>query len=85
MAKETNDFSKYFDFSGAKVISEDPSGKTIRLNGRDIHIVSEPDYRLEKERGKEEIQVHYENAVPNELRTLGLGKKYLIYTYGCPC
>uniref|UniRef100_UPI001EF80671 tRNA (N6-isopentenyl adenosine(37)-C2)-methylthiotransferase MiaB n=1 Tax=Cohnella mopanensis TaxID=2911966 RepID=UPI001EF80671 len=53
------------------------------LNGRDIHIVSEPDYRQEKQRGKEEIQVHYENAVPDELRNLGLGKKYLIQTYGC--
>lgn len=74
MAKETKDFSKYFDFSGAKVISEDHNGKTIRLNGRDIHIVSEPDYRQEKQRGKEEIQVHYENAVPDELKNLGLGK-----------
>ncbi|QMV40082.1 tRNA (N6-isopentenyl adenosine(37)-C2)-methylthiotransferase MiaB [Cohnella cholangitidis] len=83
MAKETKDFSKYFDFSGAKVISEDHNGKTIRLNGRDIHIVSEPDYRQEKQRGKEEIQVHYENAVPDELKNLGLGKKYLIQTYGC--
>ncbi|RED66111.1 tRNA (N6-isopentenyl adenosine(37)-C2)-methylthiotransferase MiaB [Cohnella lupini] len=83
MAKESKDFSKYFDFSGAKVISEDQSGKTIRLNGRDIHIVSEPDYRQEKQRGKEEIQVHYENAVPEELKHLGVGKKYLIYTYGC--
>lgn len=83
MAKESKDYSKYFDFSGAKVISEDNNGKTIRLNGRDIHIISEPDYRQEKQRGKEEIQVHYENAVPDELRTLGQGKRYLIYTYGC--
>ncbi|RKP55538.1 tRNA (N6-isopentenyl adenosine(37)-C2)-methylthiotransferase MiaB [Cohnella endophytica] len=83
MAKESKDFSKYFDFSGAKVISEDHNGKTIRLNGRDIHIVSEPDYRQEKQRGKEDIQVHYDNAVTDELKTLGYGKKYLIQTYGC--
>ncbi|KIL35693.1 dimethylallyladenosine tRNA methylthiotransferase [Cohnella kolymensis] len=83
MAKESKDYSKYFDFSGAKLISEDQNGKTIRLNGRDIHILSEPDYRQEKQRGKESIQVHYENAVPDKLRNLGLGKKYLIYTYGC--
>lgn len=83
MAKESKDYSKYFDFSGAKVISEDQHGKTIRLNGRDIHILSEPDYRQEKQRGKEAIQVHYENTVPDELRNLGLGKKYLIYTFGC--
>jgi tRNA-2-methylthio-N6-dimethylallyladenosine synthase len=83
LAKESKDYSKYFDISGAKVISEDNNGKTIRLNGRDIHILSEPDYRQEKQRGKEEIHVHYDNAIPDELRTLGQGKKYLIYTYGC--
>jgi len=83
MAKESKDYSKYFDFSGAKVISEDQHGKTIRLNGRDIHILSEPNYRQEKQRGKEAIQVHYENAVPEAFRSLGQGKKYLIYTFGC--
>lgn len=36
-----------------------------------------------KKRGKEEIQVRYENAVPEELSGLGRGKKYLIQTYGC--
>jgi len=83
MAKETKDYSKYFDFSGAKIISEDAGGKTIRLKGRDIHIVSEPDYRQEKQRGKESVQVLYENAIPDELRNLGAGRKYLIQTYGC--
>jgi tRNA-2-methylthio-N6-dimethylallyladenosine synthase len=83
MAKEGKDYSKYFDFSGAKIISEDENGRIIRLNGRDIHLVSEPNYRQEKQRGKEQVQVHYENAVPDELKTLGAGKKYLIYTYGC--
>ncbi len=83
MATSDKDYSKYFDFSDAKVISEDEHGRTIRLKGRDIHIVSEPNYRQEKQRGKEQIQVHYENAVPDSLRTLGIGKKYLIYTYGC--
>ncbi|GIQ65217.1 hypothetical protein PACILC2_37850 [Paenibacillus cisolokensis] len=83
MAKETKDYSKYFDFSGAKVISEDEHGKKIRLGGRDIHIVSEPNYRQEKQRGKEEVKVLYDNAVPEALRTLGTNKKYLIYTYGC--
>jgi tRNA-N(6)-(isopentenyl)adenosine-37 thiotransferase enzyme MiaB len=82
-AGQAKDYSKYFDFSGAKVISEDESGRTIRLNGRDIHIVSEPNYRQEKQRGKEEVQVHYENAIPDDLKSLGLGRKYLIYTYGC--
>jgi tRNA-2-methylthio-N6-dimethylallyladenosine synthase len=84
MAASGKDYGKYFDFSGAKVISEDDQGRTIRLNGRDIHIMSEPDYRQEKQRGKEEIHVHYENGIPDDLKHLGVGKKYLIYTYGCP-
>lgn len=83
VATSDKDYSKYFDFSDAKVISEDEQGRTIRLKGRDIHIVSEPNYRQEKQRGKEQIRVHYENAVPDDLKTLGIGKKYLIYTYGC--
>ncbi|MCF2942390.1 tRNA (N6-isopentenyl adenosine(37)-C2)-methylthiotransferase MiaB [Paenibacillus tarimensis] len=83
MTKETKDFSKYFDFSGAKIISEDEQGKRIRIGGRDIHIMSEPNYRQEKQRGKEEVRVLYDQAVPEELRSLGNGKHYLIYTYGC--
>lgn len=83
MSKTEKDYSKYFDFSNAKVISEDETGKKIRLNGRDIHIVSEPNHRQEKQRGKESIQVHYENSIPDDMQDFGLGKKYLIYTYGC--
>ncbi|EXX91156.1 dimethylallyladenosine tRNA methylthiotransferase [Paenibacillus darwinianus] len=83
MANETKDYSKYFDFKGAKIISEDETGKKIRIGGRDIHIVSEPNYRQEKQRGKEDVKVLYDEAVPEELRTIGSGKHYLIYTYGC--
>ncbi|RXZ77888.1 tRNA (N6-isopentenyl adenosine(37)-C2)-methylthiotransferase MiaB [Paenibacillaceae bacterium] len=83
MTKETKDYSKYFDFSGAKIISEDEYGKKIRISGRDIHLVSEPNYRQEKQRGKEEVKVLYDSAIPDELRMLGKGKFYLIYTYGC--
>ncbi|CAH0119892.1 MULTISPECIES: tRNA (N6-isopentenyl adenosine(37)-C2)-methylthiotransferase MiaB [unclassified Paenibacillus] len=83
MAKETKDYAKYFDFSNAKVLSEDENGKKIRINGREIQIKSEPNQRQGKQRGKEDIQVHYDTAVPDELRTLGNGKYYLIYTYGC--
>lgn len=77
------DYSKYFDFRDAKVIAEDENGKTIRIKGRDIHILAEPSYKEGKQRGKEGIQIHYETAVPEELKTLGKGKYYLIQTYGC--
>ncbi|MFB5759647.1 tRNA (N6-isopentenyl adenosine(37)-C2)-methylthiotransferase MiaB [Paenibacillus medicaginis] len=83
MAKETKDYAKYFDFSDAKVISEDENGKKIRIRGREINIISEPNHRQEKQRGKESINVLYENAVPEELKHLGQGKKYIVYTYGC--
>ncbi|GBF72082.1 tRNA (N6-isopentenyl adenosine(37)-C2)-methylthiotransferase MiaB [Paenibacillus sp. 598K] len=83
MAKETKDYSKYFDFSGAKLISEDEHGKKIRIQGREIHLMSQPSYRQEKQRGKEDIKVVYENGMSEELRSLGAGKQYLIYTYGC--
>ncbi|MEF2965123.1 tRNA (N6-isopentenyl adenosine(37)-C2)-methylthiotransferase MiaB [Paenibacillus sp. M1] len=83
MAKETKDYSKYFDFSDAKVISEDERGKKIRIRGREIQILSEPNHRIEKQRGKEEIQVLYENAIPEDMKTIGAGKHYIVYTFGC--
>ncbi|MGZ9584553.1 tRNA (N6-isopentenyl adenosine(37)-C2)-methylthiotransferase MiaB [Paenibacillus marinisediminis] len=83
MSQEKKDYSKYFDFSQAKVISEDETGKKIRLNGREIHIMSEPNHKEEKKRGKQAVQVHYEEAVPESLRNIGNGKRYLIYTFGC--
>ncbi|HEY2491423.1 MAG TPA: tRNA (N6-isopentenyl adenosine(37)-C2)-methylthiotransferase MiaB [Paenibacillus sp.] len=83
MTKQSKDYSKYFDFSDAKVLSEDEFGKRIRIKGREINIISEPNHRQEKQRGKENVQVIYGNAVPDELRGLGEGKHYIIYTFGC--
>ncbi|TVY10576.1 tRNA (N6-isopentenyl adenosine(37)-C2)-methylthiotransferase MiaB [Paenibacillus cremeus] len=36
-----------------------------------------------KKRGKEDIQVHYDFGIPEELQELGKDKLYLIQTYGC--
>ncbi|MFD0671654.1 tRNA (N6-isopentenyl adenosine(37)-C2)-methylthiotransferase MiaB [Cohnella sp. GCM10027633] len=81
--KGNKDYASYFDFSSAKVVRQS-DGKTIyRINGRDIAMHSAPSYSEEKKRGKEEIQVLYENGIPDGLAGLGRGKKYLIYTYGC--
>jgi len=77
------DYSKYFDFSSAKLVSEDENGKKYRIAGRDIQIKSQPSYKDEKRRGKEEIKVYYEDGIPEELKRLGEGKYYLIYTFGC--
>ncbi|KZE76859.1 MULTISPECIES: tRNA (N6-isopentenyl adenosine(37)-C2)-methylthiotransferase MiaB [Paenibacillus] len=83
MAKETKDYSKYFDFSDAKIISEDEHSKKIRIRGREINIMAEPNHRKEKQRGKEDVQVLYDNAVPDELKHIGEGKHYIVYTFGC--
>ena len=84
MAKDSKkDYSQYFDFSDAKVISQDEFSKKIRIRGREINIKAEPNHRQEKQRGKEDIQVLYETAVPDELKTIGKGKHYIVYTYGC--
>ncbi|MBU5672993.1 tRNA (N6-isopentenyl adenosine(37)-C2)-methylthiotransferase MiaB [Paenibacillus brevis] len=77
------DYSKYFDFKDAKIISEDEHGKKIRIRGRDIQILSEPNQRKEKQRGKEDVQVHYDHAVPEEMQGIGIGKHYIVYTFGC--
>jgi tRNA-2-methylthio-N6-dimethylallyladenosine synthase len=42
-----------------------------------------PSYSDAKKRGKEEIQVHYDFAIPEELSRFGVGKRYMIRTYGC--
>ncbi|MEC4566581.1 tRNA (N6-isopentenyl adenosine(37)-C2)-methylthiotransferase MiaB [Paenibacillus sp. CMAA1739] len=83
MAKETKDYSKYFDFSDAKIISEDEHSKKIRIRGREINIMAEPNHRKEKQRGKEDVQVLYDNVVPDELKHIGEGKHYIVYTFGC--
>ncbi|HZG57362.1 tRNA (N6-isopentenyl adenosine(37)-C2)-methylthiotransferase MiaB [Paenibacillus sp.] len=79
----SKDYSKYFDFSGAKVVSVQDGKTTYRLNGRNIQINSQPDYKEGKKRGKEDVEVHYDFNIPEEMRAFGAGKKYLVTTYGC--
>jgi tRNA-2-methylthio-N6-dimethylallyladenosine synthase len=42
-----------------------------------------PSLKDAKKRGKEETKVHYDFAIPDDLKRFGEGKKYLIRTYGC--
>ncbi|WP_128894167.1 tRNA (N6-isopentenyl adenosine(37)-C2)-methylthiotransferase MiaB [Longirhabdus pacifica] len=83
MNKETKDYSEYFNFSDAKIIRENEDGKIIRIKGREINILSEPSYRQEKQRGKEEIKVLYNEAISEEMQHFGQGKFYMLQTYGC--
>jgi tRNA-2-methylthio-N6-dimethylallyladenosine synthase len=42
-----------------------------------------PSLKEAKRRGKEEVQYHNDFSIPEELRGIGNGKKFLIRTYGC--
>lgn len=42
-----------------------------------------PSLKDAKRRGKEEVQYHKDFMIPDELKGLGIGKKFLIRTYGC--
>lgn len=42
-----------------------------------------PSLKSAKKRGKEDVSVHYDFDIPEDLKGLGNGKKFLIRTYGC--
>jgi tRNA-2-methylthio-N6-dimethylallyladenosine synthase len=42
-----------------------------------------PDLKAAKKRGKEDVQVIQFEQIPENMREVGKGKKYLIETYGC--
>jgi tRNA-2-methylthio-N6-dimethylallyladenosine synthase len=81
---KTKDYSKYFDFSDARVVSEDDEKKIIKIKGREITIYDQPNYRAGRKRKREDVQVlRPENLIPEDVANLGAGKKFLIRTYGC--
>src|SRR5690625_1922663 len=42
-----------------------------------------PDIRKARKRGRDKIEVHYDFNIPDDMKTIGEGKKFLIQTYGC--
>src|SRR5699024_10342336 len=42
-----------------------------------------PNINKARKRGRDEIEVHYDFEVPEEMRMIGKGKHFLIRTYGC--
>lgn len=42
-----------------------------------------PDLKNAKKRGKEDVFVHYDFEIPETMKGIGKGKKFLIRTYGC--
>ncbi|WP_426446956.1 tRNA (N6-isopentenyl adenosine(37)-C2)-methylthiotransferase MiaB [Paenibacillus sp. S-38] len=57
---------------------------TIQSKAKDYSIYFQPPSLSDaKKRGKEDITVHYDFEIPEELRGLGRDKYYLVQTYGC--
>ena len=42
-----------------------------------------PSLKEAKKRGKEEVKVHYDFAISDEMKEIGKGKRYYVRTYGC--
>ncbi|CAM3361430.1 tRNA (N6-isopentenyl adenosine(37)-C2)-methylthiotransferase MiaB [Marinicrinis lubricantis] len=42
-----------------------------------------PSLKDAKKRGKEDVKVHYNFEIPEEMEGFGIGKKYMIRTFGC--
>ncbi|TVP84258.1 MAG: tRNA (N6-isopentenyl adenosine(37)-C2)-methylthiotransferase MiaB [Alkalicoccus sp.] len=42
-----------------------------------------PSLKQAKKRGKEDVEIHYDFDVPEDMQGIGRGKKFLIRTYGC--
>src|SRR5699024_4457675 len=42
-----------------------------------------PNINKARKRGRDDIEVHYDFDIPEKVRAIGEGKKYLIRTYGC--
>jgi len=83
---QAKDYSKYFDFSDAKLVNVGEDGsRRYRIKGREITILSQPDFR-EGKRRKAGPEVIYETGIPEDMRDFGKrgGQKYyLVQTFGC--
>ncbi len=42
-----------------------------------------PSLKSAKKRGKEDVEIHYDYTIPEEMQNVGDGQKYMIRTYGC--
>lgn len=42
-----------------------------------------PDIRKARKRGREKVEIHYDFNIPDDMKHIGEGKKFLIRTYGC--
>ncbi len=55
--KKAKDYSQYFDFTDARIVSEDDEKKVVKIKGREITIYDQPNYRSGRKRKREGVQV----------------------------
>ncbi|EZH67316.1 dimethylallyladenosine tRNA methylthiotransferase [Bacillaceae bacterium JMAK1] len=77
------DFGKYFDFSNATFEKNDEGKDVMRIGGRNIIVNDPPNYRKGQRRKRKDVEFHYDFSVPEQMKQIGNGKRYLIRTYGC--
>jgi len=59
------------------------SGKSPKTAADFAKYFQAPSLKDAKQRGKEEIKVHYDFTISDEMREIGKGKRYHVRTYGC--
>ncbi|MGF7087382.1 tRNA-2-methylthio-N6-dimethylallyladenosine synthase [Kroppenstedtia sanguinis] len=72
-----NGFHSLFQREGVSILEGNNMNEEMR------RYFTPPDLKAAKKRGKEAISVLEFEHIPNEMRGIGKGKKYLIKTYGC--
>lgn len=68
-----------------KVLLEYDGKQKVKVlgTGRNALIYSAPSYKDERKRGRDETKHFSYSSIPDEVKGIGIGKKYLIYTWGC--
>ncbi|MFD2371394.1 tRNA (N6-isopentenyl adenosine(37)-C2)-methylthiotransferase MiaB [Brevibacillus sp. GCM10020057] len=59
------------------------SGKSPKTTEDYAKYFQAPSLKEAKKRGKEDVVVHYDFAIPEDMREVGKGKRYHVRTYGC--
>lgn len=59
------------------------SGKSSKSTADFSKYFQAPSLKDAKKRGKEDIEVHYDFSIPEEMKQIGKGHHYMIRTYGC--
>lgn len=59
------------------------SGKSPKTTADYAKYFQAPSLKEAKQRGKEEVKVHYDFTIADDMKEIGRGKRYHVRTYGC--